>query len=112
MAVVLWPSCISRYQGIRHQQMHRQGTQELTGTFFCVTATTESFPRTAMLVMPDDLAALKAYSACAASIRLSTPRSGCTWQGDACRMCQHHYMHQQTVDTTFSTSEEALTNLV
>ena len=35
----------------------------LTGTFFCVTATTESFPLTAMLVIPDVFTALKAYSA-------------------------------------------------
>lgn len=35
----------------------------LTGTFFCVTIATASFPRTAMLVIPEDFAALKAYSA-------------------------------------------------
>jgi len=34
----------------------------LSGTFFCVTQVTESFPRMAMLVNPADLAALKAYS--------------------------------------------------
>ena len=34
----------------------------LTGTFFCVTTATLSFPRTAMLVMPAALTALKAYS--------------------------------------------------
>lgn len=35
----------------------------LTGTFFCVTTATLSFPRTAMLVTPAALTALKAYSA-------------------------------------------------
>lgn len=34
-----------------------------TWTFFCVTKTTESFPRTPMLVTPADLTALNAYSA-------------------------------------------------
>ena len=33
-----------------------------TGTFFCVTTTTESAPLTEMLVKLTDLAALKAYS--------------------------------------------------
>ena len=34
-----------------------------TGTFFCVTTHTESFPRTPMVVTPTDLIALNAYSA-------------------------------------------------
>lgn len=34
-----------------------------TGTFFCVTHTTESLPLQAMLVMPAAFTALKAYSA-------------------------------------------------
>lgn len=38
------------------------GSMSLSGTFFCVTQVTESFPRMAMLVSPADLAALKAYS--------------------------------------------------
>ena len=33
-----------------------------SGTFFCVTATTQSFPLTAMELMPADLIALNAYS--------------------------------------------------
>ena len=37
--------------------------QARTGTFFWVTATTESLPLQAMLVMPLALTALKAYSA-------------------------------------------------
>ena len=39
------------------------GSISLSGTFFCVTTATLSFPRTPMLVMPEDLTALKAYSA-------------------------------------------------
>lgn len=39
------------------------GHPALTGTRFCVTKTTESLPRTAMLVMLVERTALKAYSA-------------------------------------------------
>ena len=49
-------------------------TQVLTGTFFWVTTQTLSAPRTAMLVMPDDLTALKAYSA-ASKLALATSQT-------------------------------------
>lgn len=38
------------------------GSTSLSGTFFCVTTTTESAPRTAMDVSPAAFTALKAYS--------------------------------------------------
>lgn len=49
--------------GRRHNiKCHTNSITILTGTFFCVTTHTESFPRTPMEVIPEALTALNAYS--------------------------------------------------
>ena len=50
----------------------------LTGTFFCVTMTLVSFPRTETEVSPDPMAALNAYSAASGAIGHSAEGVGDT----------------------------------